>query len=347
MVSVAVYPHEEAGRPGPDGIRFLDSAAVSGPIPTMVTDSIQVVQRNLRIKSRVVGSGRAEHWEIEPEVIREAVVNALMHRDYSPQARGTQVQLELFPDRLTVTSPGSLFGNVRLETLGESRTSSSRNARLAALLQEAGDPLTGRPVAENRGSGISMMISQIRRDTGAVPLFAAGLDYFRVTIPRTSPVTPELREWAKRLGPNLSQPQISALALAKVGYDVDLALLRRLGLSPSDARRELRQLRDLGLLRPRSSRDESSYRLAPGLPGPAASPRDEPAQGSGNGNHIAERILEALSIADSASREELQTSTGASRSSVTNALDALMAAGEIAATAPPRSPNRRYRRVQP
>jgi ATP-dependent DNA helicase RecG len=94
----------------------------------MVTDSIQVVQRNLRIKSRVVGGGRAEYWDIEPEVIREAIVNALMHRDYSPQARGTQVQLELFPDRLTVTSPGSLFGNVRLETLGESGTSSSRNA---------------------------------------------------------------------------------------------------------------------------------------------------------------------------------------------------------------------------
>jgi predicted HTH transcriptional regulator len=184
------------------------------------------------------------------------------------------------------------------------------------------------------------MISQIRQDTGAVPLFAAGLDYFRVTIPRTSPVTPELREWATRLNRDLSQAQISALALAKDGYDVDLALLRRLGLSPSDARRELRQLRDLGLLRPRNSRDESSYRLAPGLP-------DSAVNGNGNGNHLAERILEALSTVDSASREELQTSTGASRSSVINALDVLMAGGEIEATAQPRSPNRRYRRVQP
>lgn len=345
MVSVAVYPHEEAGRPGPNGIRFLDSAAVSGPVPAMVTDSIQVVRRNLRINSRVVGGGREEYWEIEPEVIREAIVNALMHRDYSPQARGTQVQLELFPDRLTVTSPGTLFGNVRLETLGESGTSSSRNARLAALLQEAGDPLTGRPVAENRGSGISMMISQIRQDTGAVPRFEAALDYFRVTIPRTSPVTPELRDWAARLGGDqLSQPQVSALALAKVGYDVDLALLRRLGLSPAGARHELSQLRDLGLLRPRNSRDESSYRLAPGLPEPVASPRAQEASGNGNGNHLAERILGALSSVESASRDELQMATGASRSSVTNALDALIADGEVEATAPPRSPNRRYRR---
>ncbi|MGH3158251.1 MAG: RNA-binding domain-containing protein, partial [Streptosporangiaceae bacterium] len=143
MVSLAVYPHEDSGLPGPGGIRFLDSAAIGGTVPTMVTDTIQAAQRNLRKSSRVVGAGRDDYWEIEPEVIREAVVNALMHRDYSPQARGTQIQVGLFPDRLTITSPGGLFGNVRLETLVQSGTSSSRTARLAAQLQEAGDPPTG------------------------------------------------------------------------------------------------------------------------------------------------------------------------------------------------------------
>jgi ATP-dependent DNA helicase RecG len=344
MVSLAVYPHENAGQPGPGGIRFLDSAAVGGTVPTMVTDTIQAAQRNLRKGSRVVGAGRDDYWEIEPEVIREAVVNALMHRDYSPQARGTQIQVELFPDRLTVTSPGGLFGNVRLETLGQSGTSSSRNARLAALLQEAGDPFTGRPVAENRGSGISMMISQVRRDTGLVPLFAASLDEFRVTIPRTSLVTRELRAWARRLsrGQDLSEAQISVLALASAGYDVDVALLRRLGLSSSDGRRQLSQLRDLGLLQPRRARDDGSYRLASGLADIAA--RDETLSSSGSG--LPKRILEALGETDSASREELQAATGASRSSVTNALDDLITSGAVEATAPPRSPNRRYRRTR-
>ncbi|HUZ24949.1 MAG TPA: ATP-binding protein [Streptosporangiaceae bacterium] len=345
MVSLAVYPHEDAGQPGPAGIRFLDSAAVGGTVPTMVTDSIQAAQRNLRMASRIVGAGREDYWEIEPEVIREAVVNALMHRDYSPQARGTQIQVELFPDRLTVTSPGGLFGNVRLETLGQSGTSSSRNARLASLLQEAGDPLTGRPVAENRSSGISMMISRVRRDTGLVPLFAASLDYFRVTIPRTSAVTPELRAWAIRLsrGEDLSEAQISALALANAGNDVDIALLRRLGLGSSDARRQLGQLRYLGLLRPRKARDDGSYRLAPGLPGITAGPKALPSPGSG----LPERILETLGETDSASREELQQATGASRSSVINALDDLITSGAVEATAPSRSPNRRYRRTRP
>ncbi|WP_052711051.1 ATP-binding protein [Pseudofrankia sp. DC12] len=344
MVSLAVYPGEVGGQPGPGGVRFLDSAAVSGTIPTMVIDVIQAAQRSLRRASRVVGGGRDDYWEIGPEVIREAVVNALMHRDYSPQARGTQIQVELFPDRLTVTSPGGLFGNVRLETLGESGTSSSRNARLAALLQEAGEPLTGRPVAENRGSGIGMMISQVRHDTGLVPIFSANLNYFRVTIPRTSPVTPALRAWAMTLGrgTELSPEQVTALALAKSGYDIDAALLRRLGLNASDARRQLVQLRDLGLLLPRKAREDGSFRLSPGLDGAV----DESAPMAPASANLAERILAALGDAGSATREELQKATGGSRSGVTKALDALLASGQVDSTAPPRSPNRRYRRPQ-
>ncbi len=199
-------------------------------------------------------------------------------------------------------------------------------------------------MAENRGSGISMMISQVRRDTGLVPLFAASLDYFRVTIPRTSPVTPELRAWARRLsrGQDLSEPQISVLALATAGYDVDIALLRRMDLSPSDARRQLAQLRDLGILQPRKARDDGAYRLAPGLSGIAASDQAL----SSPGSSLAERILEALGGTGSASREELQEATGASSSSVINALDDLITSRAAEATAPPRSPNRRYRRTR-
>jgi ATP-dependent DNA helicase RecG len=200
-------------------------------------------------------------------------------------------------------------------------------------------------VAENRGSGISMMISQVRRDTGLVPLFAASLDEFRVTIPRTSLITPELRAWAGRLsrGQGLSEAQISVLALASAGHDVDIALTRRLGLGPSDARRQLSQLRDLGLLQPRRARDDGFYRLAVGLSG--IKTRDAALPLPGNG--LAKRILAALRETDSASREELQEATGASRSSVTNALDDLITLGAVEATAPPRSPNRRYRRTRP
>jgi len=342
-VSVAVYPHVERGRSGPGGIRFLDSAALGGAVPDMVVDTVQVVQRNLRVVSRVIGAGRVDQWEIEPEVIREAVVNALMHRDYSPQARGTQVQVDVFPDRVEVSSPGGLFGNVRLEGLGESGTSLSRNPRLAALLQETGDPVTGRPVAENRGSGVSLMIDRVREDTGLVPIFTADLDQFRVIIPRSSLVTPEFLD---ALGQHvdvarLSNAQVAAIALAGSGYDIDQAVLRRLGLRPSAARTELADLVTLGLLRSRKAHDEGPYRLGVDLTSVRQSPPPKLPD-----NALGAKIMAALREVEDASREELQQATGTARSRLTSALQELVDLGFVEATAPPHSPNRRYRAIR-
>jgi ATP-dependent DNA helicase RecG len=307
----------------------------------MVADAIHAVQRNLRVVSRIIGAGREDRWEIELEVIREAVVNALMHRDYSPQARGTQVQIEVYPDRVTVSSPGGLFGNVRLETLGQSGISSSRNARLAALLQEAGDTVTGRPVAENRGSGISMMIDRVRQDTGVAPLFAANLDQFRVTIPRTSPVTQELLDWAAHRLPHrrLTPAQLAATAMARAGYDVDLALIRRLAPELADPREELGDLIELGLLRSRKARDDGPYRLSPEFQG---DPTPTGTSGIPAGS-LAERIIARLRQVPEASREDLQNAAGASRSKVTQVLQELLTQELVEATEPTRSPNRRYR----
>lgn len=344
MVSVAVYPHVERGRGGPGGVRFLDSAALGGAVPEMVVDAVQVVQRNLRIVSRVIGAGRVDQWEIEPEVIREAVVNALMHRDYSPQARGTQVQVDVFPDRVEVSSPGGLFGNVRLEGLGESGTSSSRNPRLAALLQEVGDPVTGRPVAENRGSGVSLMIDRVREDTGVVPIFTANLDQFRVVIPRSSLVTPEfLGALGERVDlARLSDAQVAAIALARSGYDIDQAVLRRLGRPSGAARRELADLVALGLLRPRKARDEGPYRLSADL----AVGGQAPSLPRLPDNGLRAKIMAALREVEDASREELQQATGTARSRLTSALQELVDLGFVEATASPHSPNRRYRAIR-
>jgi ATP-dependent DNA helicase RecG len=291
----------------------------------------------------VVGAGRLDQWDIEPEVIREAVVNGLMHRDYSPQARGTQVQVDLFPDRVEISSPGGLFGNVRLEGLGESGTSSSRNPRLAALLQKAGDPLTGRPVAENRGSGVSLMIDRVREDTGLVPLFSANLDTFRVVIPRDSLVTQEFLSTLSRYADTsrLSDAQSAALALARSGHDIDQAVLRRLGLSPGQARKELTELVALGLLRSRRARDEGPYALAVDLSSSPPPPVLPPLPGNGLGA----KVMDALRKVESASRSELEQSTGARRSQLTSVIQELVRLGLVEATAPPQNPNRRYRAV--
>lgn len=111
MVSVVVRPPE----PSP-GTRFLDNQTVRGSIPEMIETTLSMIRRNLAVRAVISDhGGRVDEIEYPLEAVREAVVNALMHRDYSPVTRGTQVQIELFPDRLVVRSPGGLYGGVLVD----------------------------------------------------------------------------------------------------------------------------------------------------------------------------------------------------------------------------------------
>lgn len=86
-----------------------------------------------------------------------------MLRDYHPLAHGTQVRVELYPDRLQVVSPGGLHGPVVREDLLAETVSSSRNASLAKLLEDIKLPGTGRRVCENRATGLLATAAALRR----------------------------------------------------------------------------------------------------------------------------------------------------------------------------------------
>ena len=83
--------------------------------------------------------------EYPEEALREALVNAVAHRDYSSYVLGSQVRIEMYADRLEIISPGRLFGPVSLTNLETAQA--SRNQLLVRLLGEVG-------LVENRGSGI-------------------------------------------------------------------------------------------------------------------------------------------------------------------------------------------------
>jgi len=59
----------------------------------------------MKRRSVIQGFFRRDLWEYPEIAIREAVVNALAHRDLSAMARGTPVKVQLFPDRLTIVNP--------------------------------------------------------------------------------------------------------------------------------------------------------------------------------------------------------------------------------------------------
>lgn len=160
-VSFAHFPGTSKGEVT-EGLRLIESRTLSGPIPELVEEAVALVGRSMSTGAFIQGAYRHELPDYPLAAVREAVVNALMHRDYSPAARGAQVQVNMFIDRLEILSPGGLYGTVTKRTLGQAGLSSTRNQRLSTLLEQVQLP-GGGLVAENRGTGFAIMQEALRK----------------------------------------------------------------------------------------------------------------------------------------------------------------------------------------
>jgi ATP-dependent DNA helicase RecG len=341
----------------PDGPRFLDNRTVNGSIPTMVTETVSAIVRNMAARAVVSGVGRRDSYEYPVEALREAVTNALMHRDYSPYARGTQVQVEMYSDRLVVRSPGGLFGAVTEDDLGSEGVSSSRNAVLARLLQDVTLPGTDQVVCENRGTGIPAMIQALRQAGLTTPRFDDALTRFRVTIPKHALLDADTLAWLAGLDhQDLTDAQRMALALMREGRQVSNATLRQLGLERAEATTALTGLVARGLAISFGGRRYAQYSLA--VPGDGPSqlalqlPPDQPQATSTGGQAVRsgrrDRTDEVDRLFDSGRTltvGDVITATGLKHAMAARYLARLLDDGRIVATAPPRSKNRAYRRA--
>lgn len=147
-ITAVVVPGTEIGDTDADSARFIDNKRIEGTIDSMVDEAVAFCRRNMKTRTIIAPDAgtRSDRTEYPVEAIREAILNALIHRDYSIYTEGTPVQVDLFADRLEIHSPGSLYGRMTVEQLGIARPD-LRNPALAVMTEA----LTG---AENRYSGI-------------------------------------------------------------------------------------------------------------------------------------------------------------------------------------------------
>jgi ATP-dependent DNA helicase RecG len=335
----------------PGGPRFLDNRTINGPIPVIVEETLNALIRNMSVRAVVNGAGREDIYDFPVEALREAVANALMHRDYSDYARGTQVQVELYSDRLVVRNPGGLYGAVTADDLGDEGVSSSRNPHLATLLQDVTLPDSNRVVCENRGTGIPTMLAVLRRAGMSTPAFDSRISRFTVTFPKQSLLSTSTIEWIQSLGqPGLSQPQCMALALMRDGRHVSNASLRQLGLDSRDAGLALADLVSRGLAVRVGGRRYASYVLSDVETRPKnlqlelLDESDQPKPRQGRRDRTAE-VLALFDRRESLALSDVTARTGLSSVMASRYLEQLIASGDLESTAPPRSRHRRYRRA--
>jgi len=263
-ISVVRYPTIQPGAPGPRGERLVDSVKLEGNLAEMLTGAMEAILRNLRTSVVVRGLFREDLLEYPLEFLREVVVNALVHRDYSPQAQGTPVQVRLFPDRLEVENAGGLYGPVTEDRLGEPGLMAARNEVLMRILEDL--PLEeGRMMCENRGTGIVSMLEALRHSGLAPARFQDRRTTFHVSVSNAALLDETTLEWLNGLSRTVPLSETQRVALAYCKREGSLSHTEYRYLSPhldsSLVTRELGDLVDKGLLLRHGVRRWTTYTL--------------------------------------------------------------------------------------
>ena len=173
-VTAVALPGTQMGEPGLQGERFIDNERITGTIDEMVDEAVDFVNRNSRHSTIIDAKGRrADRDEYPLKAVREAVLNALVHRDYSIHSENVPVRLELYRNRLEIISSGGLYGKLTIDSLGKVRPD-TRNSALANILELM-------RITENRYSGIPTIYHELKIAQLPPPVFAVRRGEFVVT----------------------------------------------------------------------------------------------------------------------------------------------------------------------
>jgi len=147
----------------------LDAKEITGPLDLQVREACKFVERNMRVYA-VKAPNRIETPQFSMNAVFEAVVNAVVHRDYS--VYGSRIRLHLFSDRLEIFSPGTIPNTMTIDSLSERQ--SARNELLSTLLARC--PMNVNAIGsqrsyimDKRGEGVPIIITESEKLSGRKP----------------------------------------------------------------------------------------------------------------------------------------------------------------------------------
>jgi len=318
--AVQVVRREGVGPgPGPAAAR----AECTGPLTRILADCLAFISKHTRQFSVVRGVRREILPEYPTLVLREAILNALAHRDYG--LPGATVDVTIWDDRIEVRSPGPLPGHITVENMREEHY--SRNRRIMRVLKAA-------RFVEEYGEGVDRMYLEMEARLMEPPTFSAAESSVTVTLRNRFLVDVEDQVWLSLLGHHaMTVEERRALVLARREGSVTPRRLRQV-LGESDVSRVLSGAVAKGILTRVGERGGSRYKLSDEIVLRAGSAGME-AQ-SRKGQMLYDAIKQRGSISTSEGMELL----GESASAVRGLLNGLVGMG--LARAEGRTRGRRY-----
>lgn len=174
---------------GTDKVNILDRKDFAGGLVSDIEESLRFIERNTRTGYRIEKLRREDVPEYPMRALREAITNAVMHRDYFEA--GANVFVEIYDDRIEISNPGGLPKGLSREELGT--RSVRRNPLIADLLHRIA-------FIEKAGTGIRRMIEDARKHKCPEPKFRVN-GFFTATFWPTREI---MHEAVKEVGTNLS-----------------------------------------------------------------------------------------------------------------------------------------------
>ncbi len=162
-IDLAAYAHED-----PDG-NTIDTKRIVGPVPEQIAQALSYIRLSPLVPtlSRKDGEGRMDYPSYVETALQEAVVNAVVHRDY--EIKGSQIIIRMFPDRIEFQNPGALYNTLTIENLYAGCQPVRRNQLLAGFMRDYKSALTGRSYMEARGEGFLNLVRDSLRLSGRRP----------------------------------------------------------------------------------------------------------------------------------------------------------------------------------
>ena len=228
------FPHTEPR--GPEGnLGYGRREEFVGPLPEIIERAFGVVVQEMDKRAVVRGLQRTEETEYPDLVVREALVNAICHRDYRITGRG--VEIRMYTDRLEIISPGGLPAHITLDNIVEEHY--SRNPRIVNALYYW-------RYIEELGLGVDMMIEVMAKNGLQPPVFDAKPHRFMVTLYNKRNLLLSGQAWEN----NMNERQLKALEFVQQNGSISNSDYRTLcpHVGPETLRLDLADLVNRGLL---------------------------------------------------------------------------------------------------
>jgi ATP-dependent DNA helicase RecG len=241
----------------PDG-EPRDHEDIRGPMPVVIERAIAFIDRNTRHPMKIMGLNRVRIDEYPIEALREALVNAVAHRQY--EDAGRKIMLEVFSENVIVSSPGLPPAPITLASLRKMKyRPCSRNPVIAQCLSYFHR-------IEERGSGFRRMHDQMLNHGLDQPFIGTESGYFQVTFPGPGENLDRIRVSETRLlvtpaqEVRMNERQKEILAYVLENGSVTSGWCRkRFNVAYQTVYRDLKELMDIGLLKQEGSGRSTRY----------------------------------------------------------------------------------------